>query len=179
MWNAVGESLKVFLEKHLIPTVISVVAAIVVFLVLPADNWIIEKLGKSWFLILITGIVFLLIQMLIAIVKGIRHLCYKADLVCQCREKDQKKGQEAEEKWLSFGDRLSPDDRALIIRLLENENEPEIEHGYVWHSYDSIYNTNLLVKTKGHNGFTLYKLNDKAYRVLKSIYEQRGSISHF
>ena len=44
MWNAVGESLKVFLEKHLIPTVISVVAAIVVFLVLPADNWIIEKL---------------------------------------------------------------------------------------------------------------------------------------
>lgn len=179
MWNAIGEALKIFLEKHLIPTVISVVAAIVVFLVLPADNWIIEKLGKSWFLILAAGIVFLLIQMLIAIVKGIRHLCYKADLARQCRENDQKKCQEAEEKWLSFGDQLSPDDRALIIRLLENENEPEIEHGYIWHSNDSIYNTNLLVKTKGHDGFTLYKLNDKAYRALKAIYEQRGSISHF
>ena len=28
MWNAVGEALKIFLEKHLIPTTISIVSAI-------------------------------------------------------------------------------------------------------------------------------------------------------
>ena len=179
MWSAIGESLKVFVEKHLIPTVISIVAAILAFLMLPDNNWVVEKLGKSWFLIFIAGIVFLVIQMLIAIVKGVHHLCCKADLAHQCRENERKKGQEAEEKWLSFGDKLSPDDRALVIRLLENENDPEIECGHVWHSPDSVYATNLLIKTEGHGGFTLYKLDEKAYQALKALYEQRGSISHF
>ena len=179
MWSAIGESLKVFLEKHLIPTVISIVVAILTFLMLPDDNWAVEKLGKLWFLMLVAGIVFLVIQMLVAIVKGVRYLCYKVNSACQCRENDQKRDQEAEEGWLSFGDKLSPDDRALIIHLLENGNEPEIEQGYVLHSYNSIHNTNLLVKTKSHNGYTLYKLDEKAYRTLKAIYDRRGTISHF
>lgn len=179
MWNAIGESLKIFIEKHLIPTVVSVVVAILAFLVLPADYWVVEKLGKSCFLILVAGIIFLVIQLLIAIVKGIRHLCYKADLARQCRENNQKKNKEAEEDWLSFGDKLSPDDRALIIRLLDNDNKPEIVHGSVWHSSGSIFNTNLIIQTQGHNGYTLYKLDERAYQALKSIYKQRGSITHF
>ena len=179
MWSAVGDALRVFFEKHLFPTVISIVVAIAVFLILPADYWMIEKLGKTWFLALVAGVVFLIVQMLIAIAKGIRHLCYRADLARQRREIDNKNGQEAVEKWLSFVDKLSPDDRALIIKFIENENEPEIEHGYVWHSSESIYNTNLVIKMKGHDGFTLIKLDENAYRALKAIYEQRGSISHF
>ena len=179
MWNAIGESLKIFFEKHLIPSVISIVSAIVAVLVLPTEYWMIEKIGKIWFLILVSGVVFLLVQLLIIISKAIRHLCYKVDLERQCREIDIKKSQEAIEKWLSFVDKLSPDDRAQLIKFLENGNEPEIEHGYVWHSPESIYNTNLVIKMKGHDGFTLIKLDDNAYRALKAIYEQRGSISHF
>ena len=179
MWNAVSGALKVFFEKHLIPTVISIVLAIVAFLLLPADSWVIAKLGKSWFLILAAGVVFLVTQTIIAMVKGVRHLLYKADLARQCRDIDRKKSQEAVEEWLSFVDKLSPDERALIIKFIENGNKPETEHGYVWHSHDSIHNTNLLIKMKGHDGFTLYKLDEKAYLALKTIYDQRGSISHF
>lgn len=179
MWNAIGEALKIFLEKHLIPTTISIVSAIAAYLLLPSDFWMIEKLGKTWFLIFVAGIVFLAVQLLIAGVKNIRQLLYKADLMRENERLAQKKNEEELEKWLSFMDNLSPDDRALIIRLIENENEPEIEHGYVWHSPDSIYGTNLLIKTKGHNGFTLIKLDERAYKNLKAIYDQRGSITHF
>lgn len=95
MWNAIGESLKVFFEKHLIPTIISLVSALVAFLLLPLDHWMIEKLGRTWFLILVAGIVFLVVHLLMAIAKGIRHLRYKADLTRESREFVQKKNQEA------------------------------------------------------------------------------------
>lgn len=47
MPDSIGEALKIFLEKHLVPTVISVVAAIVALLVLPTDYWMIEKNRKN------------------------------------------------------------------------------------------------------------------------------------
>ena len=59
------EALKIFLEKHLVPTVISVVAAIIALLKLPTDYWMIEKIGKRLFFFLVAGIVFLFIQFLI------------------------------------------------------------------------------------------------------------------
>lgn len=179
MWNAIGESLKVFFEKHLIPAVISIVLAIAAILLLPNDYWMINKVGEKCFFILVAGIVFLVIQLLISITKGIRHLCYKADLARQCREIDIKKNQDAVEEWLSFVDKLPPDDRALLIKFIESENEPEIEHGYVYHSSESLYNSNLVRKMKCHDNYTLIKLDDKAYQALKAIYDQRGSISHF
>lgn len=51
MWDAVGESLKVFFEKHLIPTVIAIVSAIIAVLMLPSDFWMIEKIGKTGFVV--------------------------------------------------------------------------------------------------------------------------------
>ena len=46
------DSLNIFLEKHLIPTVISVVAAIVAILLLPNEYWMIQKIGKHLFFFL-------------------------------------------------------------------------------------------------------------------------------
>ena len=37
MWQSIGDAIKIFLEKHLIPTVIAVVSAIVALVVLPSD----------------------------------------------------------------------------------------------------------------------------------------------
>lgn len=64
MLDNVGEALKIFLEGHLIPTVISVVAAIAALLLLPSDYWMLEKIGEKLFFLLIAGIVFLGIQLL-------------------------------------------------------------------------------------------------------------------
>ena len=65
MWEAIGQAIKTFVEKHLIPTVISVVVAISSFLILPSDYWMIERVGKVPFALLIAGISFLTIQLLI------------------------------------------------------------------------------------------------------------------
>ena len=72
MWDAVGESLKVFFEKHLIPTVIAIVSAIIAVLMLPSDFWMIEKIGKTGFVVLVAGVVFIIIKILIHILKGTR-----------------------------------------------------------------------------------------------------------
>ena len=78
MPDSIGEALKVFLEKHLVPTVISVVAAIVALLVLPTDYWMIEKIGKTLFFFLVAGVVFLAIQVFVLLWKGIQHLKHRA-----------------------------------------------------------------------------------------------------
>lgn len=66
MHDIICEALKIFLERHLVPTVISVVVAIVALLVLPADYWMIEKIGKImfffwllvWFFLLFNSLLF-------------------------------------------------------------------------------------------------------------------------
>ena len=65
MWEAIGQAIKTFVEKHLIPTVISVVVAITSFLIFPPDYWMIERVGKVPFALLVAGITFLVIQLLI------------------------------------------------------------------------------------------------------------------
>ena len=64
MWEAIGQAIKTFVEKHLIPTVISVIIAISSFLILPTDFWMIERIGKVPFALLVAGIAFLIIQLL-------------------------------------------------------------------------------------------------------------------
>ena len=94
MWNAIGEAIKLFFEKHLIPTTISIVSAIAAYLVLPVNYWMVEKLGKVWFLIFATGVAFLTIQLLIAVAKCIRHLLYRANLTRENEELARKKNEE-------------------------------------------------------------------------------------
>lgn len=72
MWEAIGQAIKTFVEKHLIPTVISVVIAIASFLVLPADYWMITRIGKVPFALLVAGIVFIVIQFIVFCVNKIR-----------------------------------------------------------------------------------------------------------
>lgn len=179
MWDAVGESLKVFFEKHLIPTVIAIVSAIIAVLMLPSDFWMIEKIGKTGFVVLVAGVVFLIIQILILIWKGTRELRYRAYISSESSKYKARESEETFEEWLSFMDNLPPEERELIISFIKSGNKPITEHGYIWRNPESIYNSNLIVKTKTANGATMIKLNDKAFRVLKAIYDDRGSISHF
>ena len=181
MWDAVGEALKLFVEKHLIPTVISVVTALVSLLVAPADYWMIVKLGKSWFTILVAGVAFLAIQLLVFIARSIISARRKAVLKQEKQQKEEKRRQDSEERWLSLMDKQSPSERNLIVQLIEQENTPVIEKGgYAWHDRDSVYyDHKVIVKTESEHGGTLIKLADQAYLELSAIYARRGTISHF
>ena len=178
MPDSIGEALKVFLEKHLVPTVISVVAAIVALLVLPTDYWMIEKIGKTLFFFLVAGVVFLAIQVFVLLWKGIQHLKHRAYI---SKEYKEMKVRENQEEWLSFADKLSPDDRELIRQFIRTENQPIVERRHVYRAYNpnSIHETNAIVTTENSDGSRLVKLDDRFYRTMKQIYEDRGSISHF
>ena len=65
MWEAIGLAIKTFVEKHLIPTVISVVISIASFLVLPADYWMITRIGKVPFALLVAGIEIIAVQLVV------------------------------------------------------------------------------------------------------------------
>lgn len=181
MPDSIGEALKVFLEKHLVPTIISVVAAIVALLVLPADDWMIEKIGKTLFFSLVAGVVFLTIQFFVLLWKGIQHLKHRAYIFKEYKEMKVRENQENLEKWLSFVDKLSPDDREMIRQFIRTENQPIIEYRHFYRAYNpnSIYETNAIVTTENSDGSRLVKLDDRFYRTMKQIYEDRGSISHF
>ena len=181
MPDSIGEALKVFLEKHLVPTVISVVAAIVALLVLPADYWMIEKIGKFLFFFLIAGVVFLVIQLLMLVWKGIQSLKHRAYIKKSYKEMKVRENQEGLEEWLSFADKLPPEDRELIRQFLRTDNKPIVERRHVYRTYNpnSIHCTNAIVTTENSDGYRLVKLDDCFYRTMKQIYEDRGSISHF
>lgn len=181
MFDSVGDALKVFLEKHLMPTVISIVTAIIALLALPADYWMIEKIGKVLFFALIAGSVFIAIQFLVLLWKIIKHLKRNMSDSKEYKEMKKLEHQEALEKWLSFGDRLPPEDRELVRQFLRTENKPIVEKRGSYRIYrdNSIYNTNAIVTTANIDGDRLIKLDDNFYRVMKQIYKDRGSISHF
>lgn len=181
MPDNIVDALKVFLEKHLVPTVISVVAAIVALLIFPADYWMIEKIGKKLFFFLVAGVVFLIIQLLMFLGKGIQELKYKGYIKKEYRKIQQRENIEGLEEWLSFVDKLPANERELILQFLHTDNKPIVEHRNVYRCYnpDSIYNTNAIIKTENSDGSHLMKLDERFYRTMKRIYEDRGSISHF
>lgn len=181
MLDSIGEVLKIILEKNLVSTVISVVAAIVALLVLPTDYWMIEKIGKTLFFFLVAGGVFLAIQLLVLLWKGIQHMKHRAYISREYKEMKIRENQEKLEEWLSFADKLPLEDRELIRQFLYTNNKPIVERRHVFKAYNpsSIYNTNAIVTTENSDGSCLVKLDDRFYRIMKQIYEDRGSISHF
>lgn len=181
MHDIIGEALKIFLERHLVPTVISAVAAIVALLVLPADYWMIEKIGKIMFFFLVAGVVFLTIQFFVLLRKGIQYLKHRAYISEEYKEMKIRENQEDLEEWLSFTDKLPSDDRELIRQFIRTENQPIVERRHVYRACNpnSIYETNEIVTTENSDGSRLVKLDDRFYRTMKQIYEDRGSISHF
>ena len=58
-------------------------------------------------------------------------------------------------------------------------SKPIVESGYKSYSPESIYSTNLVVKTENSNGSRSIKLNESFYKEMKEIYEEHGGISHF
>ena len=181
MWQSIGDAIKIFLEKHLIPTVIAVVSAIVALVVLPSDYWMITKVGKSLFFILVAGIVFLLIELLGVFWKFIKNSWLRAQGKIRHLQYAKEEEEETIEEFLSFVDKLPPEDRDLLMEFIKNENQPITKpcSMYVMRDSNSLYYTKALVSTKNRDGSTQTKLKDEFYQLAKYIYEKRGSISHF
>lgn len=207
MWEAIGQAIKTFVEKHLIPTVISVVVAISSFLILPLDYWMIERVGKVPFALLIAGISFLTIQLLIFFFRKIRGWISNKSAEEYRFQNDVEIEKAALEKLWSSVDAFSQDDRKVLRAFLESQNAPIERSSGIHYCGDSLFNSDWLVSTeeyretepvsfnppknKGVVTFNVfdtystrtvvkkYKLREDIYNILKYSMDKYGKISHF
>ena len=118
-----ADVLKIFIEKHLIPSVISIAGAILTLLIVPEDNWIIVKIGKLSVGILAFCICFLLIQFVIKIINGIKKAFNNVSEFNYRMKQNEKENQEAIEHINEFVDQLTPEDKNILITFLRNGNK--------------------------------------------------------
>ena len=195
MWEALANAFKVFAEKHLIPTVISVAAAIGIILALPDNHWMVEKIGQAWVGILSFCVVFIAIQLVLLTFKGIKKAEQKSNNRCLLDEEEKKTLNEIRHRV----DGMSPDERDLLNKFLDSDNSPYIENATVFRSPGHLLNSNWVVssavRTKSETivstgkGIPVnqiigrekkqYKLQDEVYKGLKYLRDKYGSISNF
>lgn len=202
-----AELLKVFLEKHLIPTVISIMFAIVCAALTPSNFIIIEKLGLFWQGILAFCVCFIFTQIIIAIFR--------------CRNKKEKYKQstsvhsqrikldnmEALERLWTYVDGRSPSDKELLMTFIQTNNKPIEQSGEIFGDCllcSQLVNVTIVKPSQetqliigqpiekspkatripiGQMIFSQpvkqYKLKDDFYKLLKYSYDKYGRISHF
>lgn len=176
--NFLEKPLVLFLKEHLMPTLISFVIAIVVYLLIPSDNWVLIKIGDDWFKLFIFSVCFILIHFLSYIKEKINvHRSYKKYV----RSKKQRDAEEYEkyiEDYRKYADRLSYEDRDFIRNCIQNKNEPiviKIRNCYS----NSIYGSSNVLKTRNQNGQEVVRLTDTAYRIFTEIHYRYHKIGHF
>ena len=148
MWEAIGQAIKTFVDKHLIPTVISVVVALTSFLILPADFWMIERIGKVPFALLVAGIVFLIIQLLIFLFRKVHGWLSNKSAAEHRFQNDLKHEKEVLEKLWSDVDALSPDDRKALKGFIASGNVPIEKSSGSRYFGNSLFNSNWIVSTE-------------------------------
>lgn len=202
MWEALGNAIKIFIEKHLIPSIVSIAAGITTVLILPDDNWMIVKIGQVWVGILAFAICFLVIKLLVLLAHGIKALFIKKANKEYDKKRNEEKEKEILEQLWSDVDALSPGDRKMLYVFIENENSP-LEEDNGFHDYNSLFSSAWVVSTLvpyqmdneekpiGTNTYRVpithfinqgkkqYKLTDDIYQLLKYSKEKYGKISHF
>lgn len=195
------ELLKLFIEKYLYQTLISVVVSIFCVAFFPDIFGIYKRMGKFIYGIFLFCITFLIISIIIyfktTIKKKIQQTKYE-------REKNSCELQEDLENLWTYVDSLSVEDRNYLKIFLDNGNAPIERNGYPF-IQGLFTNTNIIlctekekkpIKTQNQDEIIssetfyhiynscvtqnkLYRLRNEFYELLKYSYENYHKISHF
>lgn len=181
MWEALASVVRVFLEKYLIQTVVSIVAGICTLLFLPEKYlWMTEKIGKVPFVILISGVVFLALCLLMYLYNRITNYKMRVNMIITRNKERIRESEKDINDFMTFFDGVPEDERELIVNLIKNNNTPLKQKGIRYSiGKQSVYDTNVIVKTQNKDGSNLIKINPLVFDKIKEIYEKHGSISHF
>lgn len=193
--------LKIFIEKHLIPSVISVAGAIITLLLLPEDNYIIQKLGKLLFVFLAFCVYFLLVQCFLkvcnSIPKAVRNIQKRNHAKQQRKEETQNEIEEIHE----FFDRLEPEDKDVLLGFIKNGNKILLDFSvnpmqwnlrqimniseckYKLRNIDKNYYwfTKTLETADDDETFYFkqYKIQKEIFEQLEYVYKKEGKLGHF
>lgn len=190
-----SDLVKLLVEKHLIPTLVSIVVAIILPLVVSPTGTLLASLSRTQFSVLWFCVCFLLIRFVIYCSDATKASIYK-----RCAEKQQ--CEEALNVIWSAVDKYSPSDLALLKEFLRTNNNPINVVGDPRHSSDSLLgsqnvHSRVLPSTEpiedtcdqdypigaragySSNCTTEYTLTDAYYQILSYSQTKYGRISHF
>lgn len=180
--EAFSTALKVFLEKHLIPTILALVVGVIVFYFTPDDNAVLMKLGRDWYVLLLAGSVFLVITLIIKLYHSIQERRYYRVLRKSNKESEQKTIERNIRLLWDRVDSLGIEDRKLLEQFLSTDNSPIERGGHFYCSYDSLLGSDWVKsrQVNGEKGFcTQYILDDQIFQCLKYSKEKYGRIGNF
>lgn len=175
-------ALKVFLEKHSIPTILALVVGVIAFYFSPDDNAVLIKLGREWYVLLWAGVAFLIITLIVKIYYVIQKRQYYKFLRKNNEEYDQKKAERNIRLLWDRVDSFGIEDRKLLEQFLSTDNSPIERGGYFYCSYDSLLGSDWVKsrQVNGKNGFcTQYILDYQIFQCLKYSKEKYGRIGNF
>lgn len=182
MWESLGEAIKIFLEKHLIPTILSLISGTIVILVTPKDFWMLVELTKTWFWLFVCGCIFVIIQLVIWLYSKWQDWKYAHYLEAKSKMDQEQKNEEYIRGLWDYIDELSTEDRQYVKRFLKNKNQPMIIKGRIYYSYGRFLVSEHVRKQEvwDENGFyTKYVLEEGFYNALVYSAQKYGKISRF
>lgn len=183
MWESLAETIKIFFEKHLIPTILSLVLGTIVLLCTPKDNWILVELSKTGYWLFASGCVFIVIQFLIWVCGKLKSWQYSLDEEKRNKEYQIWKNRENLGKWWDYVDSLDKEDRDYLKRFLENKNQPIIVRGIIFYNHDvKLFGSRYVKKQQCYDEqgpYTKYILDEAFYNMLVYSAENYGKISRF
>lgn len=180
--EALSGAFKVFAEKHLIPSVISLIVGAIIYLLTPDDSWMIEKLTKLGYWLFVSGCFFIIIQLLIWIKNKIQEKQYNRYLKRSNTEYRKKEAEENLQVLWEYVDGLDQEDRNLLKQFLANKNKPLVIRGNVYYAYGKLLNSHSVHSQKGYDdqgSYTKYVLEESLYNALVVSSELYGKISRF
>lgn len=204
-----ADVIKLFIEKHLIPTVISITGAIITLLIVPEDNWVIVKIGRLSVGILAFCVCFLVIQLMIKIVKGIKKGISNVNEVNYRLKQNELKNQEAINQLNEFVDQLTPEDKNILITFIKNGNKILITYDRMgFGGFNSLLDNSNIMNIAIYNGdisdidttrywitsdleqtlsqgmklvggFKQYKIKDSYFHDFELVYKTTGKLGNF
>lgn len=147
----IADLLKIFADRHLIPSTASLAVSILCVAFLPEALGISNSVGKFFYGALIFCLFFLLLQFvkyMFKVFKGM--IARKAKRRAEDKENkqnEQAKEKESLEKLWKYVDSLSPQDKNYLRVFLKNENQP-IELIYEEHGWGLLSNKKIVVSTE-------------------------------
>lgn len=196
------EVLKVFLEKHLLPSAISLTFALIIVAITPEETMLYTRLGKNLYTVLVFCVGFIVIEAVRFIGKAIWSK--RRSIIEDKQQKELQLKRDLEDQW-NFVDKLSVAEKKMLMDFLHTNNSPITIKGLPKSNLlisKYVISTNMPSEETinaqdpqgvfGKSGGTIkmsgkcfaipirqYKLDEKFYKLLKYSYEIYGRISHF
>ncbi len=115
------EVLKVFLEKHLLPSAISLTFALIIVAITPEETMLYTRLGKNLYTVLVFCVGFIVIEAVRFIGKAIWSK--RRSIIEDKQLKELQLKRDLEDQW-NFVDKLSVAEKKMLMDFLHTNNSP-------------------------------------------------------